>query len=91
MTLLEAQAAGLPVVAGRTGGVPNVVDEGKTGLLPAIGDAKAFAVCVAQLLDDGEKREAMGKAAMDWVKNRHDMAAVRDLVSSALEATRVPA
>jgi glycosyltransferase involved in cell wall biosynthesis len=91
MTLLEAQAAGLPVVAGRTGGVPNVVDEGKTGLLPAIGDAKAFAASVAQMLDDSEKREAMGKAAMEWVKGRHDMAAVRDLVSQALEALRVPA
>jgi glycosyltransferase involved in cell wall biosynthesis len=67
------------------------VDEGKTGLLPAIGDAKAFAASVAQMLDDSEKREAMGKAAMEWVKGRHDMAAVRDLVSQALEALRVPA
>ncbi|MGE0154866.1 MAG: glycosyltransferase family 4 protein [Reyranellaceae bacterium] len=91
MTLLEAQAAGVPVVAGRTGGVPNVVDEGRTGLLPPVGDAQAFAAGVARLLDDGERRQTMGRAAMDWVKNRHDMAAVRDLVHQALEATRGPA
>lgn len=88
MTLLEAQACGLPVVAGKTGGVPNVVDEGRTGLLPPIGDAKAFAENVTQLLDGSERREAMGKAAMDWVKSRHDMPAVRALVAKALEETR---
>jgi glycosyltransferase involved in cell wall biosynthesis len=88
MTLLEAQAAGLPVIAGKTGGVPNVVDEGRTGLLPPIGDAGAFATAVARMLDDGEKRKAMGDAAMIWVKGRHDMAAVRDLVSGALDDAR---
>jgi len=85
MTLLEAQAAGLPVVAGRTGGVPNVVDDGKTGLLPKIGDAGAFATAVAQLLDDAARRQAMGEAAMAWVKGRHDIAAVRDVVDIALQ------
>jgi glycosyltransferase involved in cell wall biosynthesis len=88
MTLLEAQAAGLPVVAGKTGGVPNVVDEGRTGLLPPIGDAQAFARAVAQMLDESEKRKTMGDAAMSWVKGRHDMAAVRDLVSGALNDAR---
>jgi glycosyltransferase involved in cell wall biosynthesis len=91
MTLLEAQAAGLPVVAGKTGGVPNVVDEGRTGLLPAVGDAASFAAAVARLLDEPVLRQEMGKAAMGWVKQRHDMAAVRDLVNTALEQTRVPA
>jgi glycosyltransferase involved in cell wall biosynthesis len=91
MTLLEAQAAGVPVVAGKTGGVPNVVDEGRTGLLPAVGDAASFAAAVARLLDDPGLRQEMGKAAMGWVKHGHDMAAVRDLVNEALEQTRVPA
>lgn len=85
MTLLEAQAAGLPVVAGRTGGVPNVVDEGRTGLLPAVGDAQAFADCVGRLLDDAARRQAMGAAAAHWVKVRHDSAAVRNVVDAALQ------
>lgn len=88
MTLLEAQAAGLPVVAGRTGGVPNVVEEGRSGLLPPVGDPTAFAAATAELLDDAARRQAMAKAAMDWVAGRHDMAAVRDLVSGALEQAR---
>ena len=46
MAFLEAQAAGLPVVAGRTGGVPAVVADGVTGVLTPIGDAAAFAAAV---------------------------------------------
>ncbi|MGE0659971.1 MAG: glycosyltransferase family 4 protein [Reyranellaceae bacterium] len=88
MTLLEAQAAALPVVAGRTGGVPNVVDEGRTGLLPAVGDAQAFAASVARLLDDEARRATMGVAAAAWVKRRHDIAAVRDMVDAALQEAR---
>ncbi len=51
MAFLEAQAAGLPVVAGRTGGVPAVVADGVTGVLTPIGDATSFADAVARLLD----------------------------------------
>jgi len=93
MTLLEAQASGVPVVAGKTGGVPNVVDEGHTGILPTIGDVPAFADAVTRMLDDGERREAMGAAAMAWVKGRHDMPAVGGTIDQALEEARakVPA
>ena len=43
MALLEAQAAGLPVVAGAVGGVPSIVADGITGLLTPPGDVGAFA------------------------------------------------
>ena len=49
MALLEAQAAGLPAVAGRSGGVATIVAEGETGLLATEGDAAAFADAVAAL------------------------------------------
>jgi glycosyltransferase involved in cell wall biosynthesis len=52
MALLEAQSAGMPVVAGRTGGVPDIVRDGVTGLLTPIGDEAAFAEAVASLLTD---------------------------------------
>jgi hypothetical protein len=63
MAFLEAQAAGLPVVAGRTGGVPAVVADGVTGVLTPIGDAAAFAAATARLLDDPKARAQLGKAA----------------------------
>jgi glycosyltransferase involved in cell wall biosynthesis len=44
ISMLEAQAAGLPVIAGRTRGVPAVVADGQTGLLAPLGDAAAFAI-----------------------------------------------
>ena len=60
MALLEAQAAGLPVVAGRSGGVPSVVADGETGLLAPEGDAAAFAEAVGALLADPERRARDG-------------------------------
>ncbi len=50
VALLEAQAAGLPVVAGGGGGVADIVRDGETGLLVAEADAEAFAAAVASLL-----------------------------------------
>lgn len=74
MAILEAQAAGLPVVAGRTGGVPGIVADGETGLLTAPGDAAAFAGAVTRLLGDRAAREAMGGRALDRVRTDHDLA-----------------
>jgi glycosyltransferase involved in cell wall biosynthesis len=50
VALLEAQAAGLPVVAGQSGGVTDIVRDGETGLITPIGDAQAFAEAIASLL-----------------------------------------
>lgn len=85
MTLLEAQASGLPVVAGRTGGVPNVVEDGKTGLLTPIGDVAAFAASVGQMLGAPERRAAMGRAAASYIAARHERAKVGRIVDAALQ------
>ncbi len=60
--LLEAMAAGLAVVATRTGGVPEIVADGHTGVLVPPGDAPALARAVAQLLASPEKRTTLGEA-----------------------------
>ena len=52
MALLEAQASGLPVVAGDVGGVPDIVRDEETGLVVPDGEWGAFARAVARLLDD---------------------------------------
>jgi glycosyltransferase involved in cell wall biosynthesis len=63
---VEAQACGLPVVAARFGGFPEVIDEGCTGLLVPPRDAPALAAAVSTLLDDPARRAAMALAAPGW-------------------------
>ena len=88
MAFLEAQAAGLPVVAGRTGGVPAVVADGVTGVLTPIGDAAAFAAATARLLDDPKERMRLGKAARARVNARHDERAAARALAAALRTLR---
>ena len=73
MAFLEAQAVGLPVVAGRYGGVADVVDDGEDGLLTSPGDREAFAGAVSSLLQDPDRRQRMGAAARRRVLTEHGL------------------
>ena len=73
MALLEAQASGLPVVAGNSGGVADIVADGATGLLAPLGDADAFAQAVRALVADPARRVALGTAARDKIRRGHDL------------------
>lgn len=73
MALLEAQATGLPVVAGGAGGVPAIVRDGETGRLVPVGDADAFAAAVASLLDDPGERRRLGDTAARLAVREHDV------------------
>lgn len=84
MALLEAQAAGLPVVAGNCGGVAAVVADGESGVLAAAGDAAAFAAAVRQLLDDPHRQECMRRAARVHIAARHDLPAASRTLDAAL-------
>ncbi|HEX9428599.1 MAG TPA: glycosyltransferase family 4 protein, partial [Candidatus Polarisedimenticolia bacterium] len=61
--LVEAMAAGLPVIASAVGGVPEVLEEGRDGLLIPPGDAEAVALAIARLADDPALRLEMGRRA----------------------------
>lgn len=62
MSILEAMAAGVPVVATRVGGVPLAVDDGRTGLLVEPTDVPALATALLALLTDDARRLAFGQA-----------------------------
>ncbi len=60
---MEAMVMGRPVVASRSGGLPEIVVDGETGLLVPSGDCQALQEAMARLLADGELRERMGEQA----------------------------
>jgi glycosyltransferase involved in cell wall biosynthesis len=64
---IEAMAAGTPVVATRSGAIPEIVSDQRTGFLVAKNDPRALAGSILKLLRDQELRQKMGRAARDWV------------------------
>jgi colanic acid/amylovoran biosynthesis glycosyltransferase len=73
MVFAEAQAMGVPVVSCRSGGVPEVVCDGKTGLLVPEADPAALAAALGQLLADETLRHNLGAAGPKWVADRFDL------------------
>jgi glycosyltransferase involved in cell wall biosynthesis len=62
MSVLEAMAAGLPVVASAVGGISELVEHGVTGLLVPAGDEQALGAALGRLLEDSELRRRLGAA-----------------------------
>ena len=60
VSLLQAASAGVPIVASRAGGIPEAVREGENGLLVPPGDVAALCAAIGTLLDDPERRRALG-------------------------------
>jgi glycosyltransferase involved in cell wall biosynthesis len=75
MALLEAAAQGVPVVASAVGGIPELVDDGGTGLLVPPGDAGALAGALTRLVEHPGEAAAMGRAGWARARERHDPAA----------------
>jgi glycosyltransferase involved in cell wall biosynthesis len=75
LVFLEAQAAGLGVVAGDTFGVPDIVRDGITGLLSPEGDAEAFASNLRKILQRPTLADQMGQAAQNHIEANHTLAA----------------
>ena len=63
MVLLEAAGCGLPLIGTRCGGIPEIIEERKTGFLVAPGDVHGLAERIALLAGDGRMRAEMGRAA----------------------------
>jgi glycosyltransferase involved in cell wall biosynthesis len=88
MTLLEAQASGLPIVAGASGGVAEVVAHEVTGLLTAPGDAAAFTAAIRRLIVDPNLRRQYGAAARPRVLAEHDLPEAAARLAAVIEALR---
>lgn len=65
--ILEAMAVGIPVIATKVDGSPEVVQDGKTGILVEAGDPKALENAIVYLLDNDQLRQRMGCEARKWV------------------------
>jgi phosphatidylinositol alpha-1,6-mannosyltransferase len=66
---LEAAAAGLPVVVGRSGGAPETIVDGETGYVVDGRDERELATRVQTLLADGDLRRRMGERGQEWVED----------------------
>jgi len=82
LALLEAMAAGLPIVAGRAGGIPDIVMDGEHGLLFDPLDPDEGAARVLRLLDDRDERIGLARAAQERARSL-DWAAAADVLERA--------
>lgn len=69
VSLVEAMACGLPVVATRVGGIPEVVLDGETGILVPPGDPRALGEALVRLASDRKLREEMGRGARELARD----------------------
>jgi glycosyltransferase involved in cell wall biosynthesis len=72
-TVLEALACGAPVVATAVGGIPEQIDDGRTGFLVPAGDVEALASRLVQVLSDDALRQRMGIQAAKVARRRFDL------------------
>ncbi len=71
MTILEAMASKVPVIATRTGGIPDIIKDNETGLLVDSGDVDALRARIESLVDDHDKRRRLAAAAFEFVTMNH--------------------
>lgn len=83
---LEAQAAGLPVAALDSGGVPAVVERDQTALLAPHGDEAGLAAAIGRLIGDPALRASMGKAARGFARQERNGDSARAVLATALDA-----
>ena len=85
MVVLEAMAAGVPVVATAVGGIPECVAPGETGLLVRPGDSDSLAQALIELLGDSVRRRALGLAGRRRVRDHFSVDKQVSLIEAALE------
>jgi glycosyltransferase involved in cell wall biosynthesis len=85
LAVLEYMEAGLPVVSTRVGGVPDLVEDGVTGVLVDRGDPAALARGIGELLRDPQRRAQMGRLARDRRRREFDIEVMVDRIEDLYE------
>jgi glycosyltransferase involved in cell wall biosynthesis len=80
--LIEAMAAGLPVIASRVGGIPALIEDEKNGLLVPAGDSLALAVAVRRILSDPPWARTVGQNAMQSIGTAYGVPAMVRAIES---------
>jgi sugar transferase (PEP-CTERM/EpsH1 system associated) len=78
LVVLEAWAAGVPVVATRVGGLPELVEDEQTGILVDFGDEAVLAHALGDLIADSSRARYMGEAGRDRVESRYSLRRMAD-------------
>ena len=86
--IVEAQSQAVPVISTPISGIPELIADGENGLLVPPNDADALAVGIAELIQDPERRQSMGKAGEAKVREQFDASREIDLLLDLLGASR---
>lgn len=73
LVLLEAMAMGVPLVATAAGGVPEIIEDGMSGLLVPPGDPEALAYAIRRLIQDPEQRQRLSRAGQNLVATKFNL------------------
>lgn len=89
LNVLEAMAAGLPVVASKAGGIPTAIDDGNNGLLIPVGDMRALTQAVGRLLEDSALYSSIAEAALQSARTQfsveHMVEATEQVLTEVIE------
>jgi glycosyltransferase involved in cell wall biosynthesis len=84
--LVEAQSQGLPCISTRLSAIPELIEDGRTGLLVEPGDTGAITTAITTLLDDPARRAALGAAGMARARSAFDHSAGIDQLMQRFDA-----
>jgi glycosyltransferase involved in cell wall biosynthesis len=86
LSLCEGMAQGLPIVASAVGGIPEILDHGRSGVLVPFGEEGAFADAVCHLIEHPEERATLSQAARHFIETEYSLdAAVQRVERSYFE------
>jgi len=84
LAYLEAQAAGLPVIAQNTHGVPFAVKDGETAILVATGDDVTYAQAISKLIEDAHLRTTLGDKARQFVHKKRNLKTASQILDETI-------